>query len=1104
LCVVGAVLVVVPGVLLVTGVVVEELPDLPPHPATAKVHARTEAVVSIAVSGVLFIVGRAPDLACVLGFSPYQQLVAANAARSPRGRGRTVMSAETTAPPAIAEPPAGEQGAREGGSPWLLAVCCVAQFMVILDLSIVNVALPSIQSSLGFSSPALQWVVDAYAITFAGFLMLGGRAADHFGQRRTFAAALLLFGLASLAGGAAPTQEVLVGARAVQGLAGALMAACSLAIITASFPPGPKLHRAIGLWAAMNGLGGAAGVLLGGIITEVLSWRWVLLINPPIAVAATLVAYAVVRERRRAPNASFDLAGALTLTIGQMVLVYGVVEAGLKGWGTFAALGPIVLGLVLLAAFGAIETRVASSPLIPFKELTKSLRTANTVVLLFSAALFPMWFVSSLYMQQVLGLSPLHTGLVFLPMTLTIMLIARQAGKLVGRFGVRTVLGSGLLMLTGGLLLFTRIGVSGSPIVYVIIPGVLTAAGIAMAIVPSTIAATQGAKEGQAGLASGLVNTSRQIGGGLGLALLITLATQRTTHLIGSGQQVSQALTHGFVLAYLIGAGLAATAAIITFTALPKPPEALRGPARRFAFAIAAVLAVFVALTAAFAGSHGAPLGAYTTRGAYSFVTAPTLHPPKIRATYHAPSSALAPGYIFTANFYDLNEPPIVGQSGPLILDRNLQPVWFEPVPEKVVASNLSLQTYEGKPALAWWQGRVTNTGATETGEDVVVNSHYQKVATLKATGGWVLTLHEFLISGEDAWVTANRNIPIDLSKYGGAYNGALVDSAVQEYNLKTGKLLRSWDALDHIPLSESQATLPTNGFPWDAYHVNAIDLTGNGTFLVSMRDTWAAYLVDIATGKIEWTLGGKNSSFKFGPGAAFKWQHDVELQSGSTVSLFDDHCCQLTGGGTYVAPSAPSRGLVLKLDQQARTATLSSQYSLGSDFDAEYMGDTQPLANGNVLVGWGSEPYFSEFARGGKLLAEGELPGPDLTYRATLEQWTGLPLTPPAGTARTQGGKTTVYASWNGSTEVASWRVLAGAGAGGGTGAGGESGAGSGTGSATARLTAVATAAKAGFETAIPVPPSAAQSDRSFEVQALNAHGRAIAVSRPFSGAGR
>src|SRR5271168_3479823 len=914
------------------------------------------------------------------------------------------MSVEATASPGVTET-SPVKSERSSHAAWLLAVCCVAQFMVILDLSIVNVALPSIQSSLGFSSPALQWVIDAYAITFAGFLMFAGRAADHFGQRRTFVLALLLFGLASLIGGLAPDQVVLVGARALQGFAGALMAATSLAIITASFPPGPKLHRAIGLWAAMNGLGGAAGVLLGGIITEFLSWRWVLLINPPIAIAAALVAYAVVVERRRAKDgASFDLAGAVTLTVGQIVLVYGVVEAGLKGWDTSAAIGPIVIGLLLLGLFCLIETRVASVPLIPFKDLTRPLRTANTIVLLFSAALFPMWFVSSLYLQQVLGLSPLHTGLIFLPMTLTIMLVARNAGKLVSQFGVRPVLGSGLIMMTGGLLLFTRIGSGGSPIVYVMIPGVLTAAGIAMSIVPSTIAATQGAKEGQAGLASGLVNTSRQIGGGLGLAVLITLATQRSTHLIGSGEQVKQALTHGFSLAYLIGAGLSAVAALITFTALPRLGTATAGAVRRLAAAIGVVLAGFIAVTAAFAGSHAAPIGAYTTHGAYSFVTAPSLHPPVVRVIRQAPAGELAPGFIFTANFYDLNEPPIVGQSGPLILDRNLQPVWFQPVAEKLVAANLSLQTYQGRPALAWWQGVVTNTGATESGEDVVVNQHYQPVARLKATNGWVVTLHEFLISGEDAWVTANKNIPMDLSKYGGAYNGALIDSAVQEYNLRTGKLIRNWDALDHIPLSQSQATLPTNGFPWDAYHVNSIDLTGNGSFLVSMRDTWAAYLVNISSGDIEWTLGGRNSSFRFGPGAAFQWQHDVELGSGSTVTMFDDHCCQLTGGGTYVEATAPSRGLVLNLDQQTHEATLAAQYSLGNDFDAQYMGDTQRLPNGNVFVGWGSEPYFSEYSHSGQLLFEGELPGPNQTYRATLQQWAGEPLSPPVGAARRAG----------------------------------------------------------------------------------------------------
>jgi hypothetical protein len=505
------------------------------------------------------------------------------------------------------------------------------------------------------------------------------------------------------------------------------------------------------------------------------------------------------------------------------------------------------------------------------------------------------------------------------------------------------------------------------------------------------------------------------------------------------------------------------------------------------AVTIGVVVAGFVAVDLAFAGSHGAPVGAYTTRGAYSFVTEPSLHPPVIRTSKHAPADELAPGYIFMASFYNLNEPPIVGQSGPLILDHNLQPVWFRPVPEQVVASNLSLQTYEGHPALAWWQGRVTNTGATETGEDVVVNQHYQTVARLKATGGWVLTIHEFQISGEDAWVTANKNIPIDLSKYGGAYNGALIDSAVQEYNLRTGKLLRSWDALDHIPLSDSQASLPTNGFPWDAYHVNAIDVTGNGTFLVSMRNTWALYLVNIDTGRIEWTLGGKHSSFKFGPGAAFQWQHDARLgvggNTGLTVSVFDDHCCQLTGGGSYVSATGPSRGLVLALDQQARTATLLAQYSLGEGFDAQYMGDTQLLPGGNVFVGWGSEPYFTEYSRSGKLLFEGELPGPDLTYRATLEQWVGDPLSPPVGAARQSDGGTTVYASWNGATQVVSWRVLAGPSAG--------------------RLTAIASAARSGFETAIPVPRSA-PGDESFELQALAADGHVIGTSAPFSGSMR
>ncbi len=962
---------------------------------------------------------------------------------------------------------------------WILVVCCVAQFMVILDLSIVNVALPSIQSSLGFSSADLQWVVNAYAITFAGFLMLGGRVADRMGQRRVFVAALLLFGLSSLVGGVAPTQEMLIGARALQGFSCAFMAASSLAIITSSFPPGPQLHRAIGLWAAMNGAGGAAGVLFGGIITEGLGWRWVLLINPPIVIAAAIVAYRVVSDRRKARgSAGFDLAGAVTLTLGLVVLVYGVVQAGLRGWGALFALGPLILGLALLAIFCVIETRVAGAPLVPFKELTKPLRDSNTIVLLFSAALFPMWYLSSLYLQQVLGLSPLRTGLTFLPMTLMIMLVASRAGKLVSRFGVRSVLGGGLTLMTVGLLLFTKIAASGSAIAYIIIPGLLTAAGIGMSIVPSTIAATQGAKQGQAGLASGLVNTSRQVGGGLGIAVLIALATTRTSELIGNGQDVAQALTEGFRLAYFIGAGLAAAAAVATFVLIPgraKEP----GPLMRripIAAAVGVIAAGFVGLDFAVGGSHGDPIGAYTTKDTHSYVTAPALHPPTIRSDAPTASRKLAPGYIFMANFYDLSRPPMVGQSGPLILDNRLQPVWSKPEPENVVAANLSLQTYDGKPVLAWWRGVITNTGATESGEVVIVDQHYKTVATLRGVDRWVLTLHELEIRGHHAWVTANKNVAMDLSKYGGTHNGTLIDSAVQEYDLETGKLLRTWDALDHLPLKDSRASLPTNGFPWDAYHINAIALPDDGSFVVSMRDMWAAYKVNINSGRIDWTLGGPHSSFKFGPGAAFQWQHDVKVYRGSPlVSVFDNHCCQMTGGGTFVSPTAPSRGVVLKLDQKTHTATLHGQYSQGTNLNSAYMGSVEPLANGNELVGWGSEPYFSEYSASGERLMQAALPKPDLSYRTRREPWVGLPSYPPVGAARGRSGKTTVYASWNGATEIVSWRVLAGA--------------------STGRPAVVATKPRSGFETAIPMSRDYA----NFKVEALDGKGRVIGASRPF-----
>ncbi|HXD66134.1 MAG TPA: MFS transporter [Solirubrobacteraceae bacterium] len=959
----------------------------------------------------------------------------------------------------------------------LLAVCCVAQFMVILDLSIVNVALPSIQSSLKFSASDLQWVIDAYAIIFAGFLMLAGRAGDVWGQRRTFVAALVLFAAASLAGGVAPTSGVLIGARALQGLAGALMAASSLAIITASFDAGPARNRAVALWGAMNGAGGAAGTLLGGVITQELSWRWVLLINLPIGLTAAVVASAVVADRRSEAHTSFDLAGALLLTVGLLLEAYGAVTAGSHGWGSAEALVPIAVGAVLLSLFPVVEKRFARAPLVPPKAFTPPLRVINLIVLLFSAALFPMWYVGSLYLQQVLALTPLATGLVFLPMALTIFACASRAGKLASRVGVRPVLGGGLIMMTAGMLLFTRIGASGSPVQYVILPGVLTAMGIGFSIVPSTIAATQTAEPGRAGLASGLVNTSRQVGGGLGLAVLISIATLYTSHLIGAQHPVDQALTDGFRVAYLIGAGLCAVAAILTFALVPRLQADLLHPAagRRVLGAVAGVVACFAVVGLAVPRTHAAPLGAYTTNGAYTFVSAPGLHPPKLTLESAAPGAQHLPGYLMLANFFDVTHPPMVGQSGPLMLDSRLAPVWFAPVPTNLVASNLEAQTYDGRPVLTWWQGDVSATGAINRGQDVIVDDHYRRVATLTGADGWVLTLHSMVIQGHDAWVTANKNVRADLSADGGVSNGVFTDSAVQEYDLRTGKLLHTWTASGHIPRRDSYTQPPPNGFPWDTYHVNSVQPYGNGTFLVSMRNTWAVYLVSARSGRIIWTLGGKDSSFTIPSEGEFKWQHDAELHSGSTVTLFDDHCCDITGADTYLPATGPSRGLTLKLDQGGHTATVVRQYSHGATFHSEYMGNTQILPNGNALVGWGEVPFVSEYSASGTLIFDAAFPSPDMSYRAYVQPWVGKPLYAPSGAARAHGAQTTVYASWNGATQVSAWRVLA-------VTAGGAA-------------RPVTTHARSGFETPIPVSGNS----RRFEVQALDAAGRVLGTSHTF-----
>ena len=458
----------------------------------------------------------------------------------------------------------------------LLAVCCTAQFMVILDVSIVNVALPSIRNDLHFSATNLQWIVNAYTIAFAGFLMLGGRATDFFGQRRTFMAGLLLFAAASLAGGLAGSQGMLIGARAAQGLGGAIMAPASLAIITSSFPAGPERIRAVALWGAMNGAGGATGTLLGGVITQEWGWRWILLINLPIGIAAALVARVAVAERpREGARTSFDLAGALSVTGGLLALVYGIVSAGSHGWGSLSALGPIGAGLALLTLFAAIEGRIAAAPLVPLRIFSnRLLRMSNLVVVLFSAALFPMWYLTTLYMQEVLHFSPIGAGVAFLPMALTIMACATRAGALVSRYGAAPVLSGGLGLMALGMALFARVSVNGSYVGDVMVPGLLVATGIGFSVVPSTIAATASAGADDAGLASGLVNTSRQMGGALGLAILTSLAALYAKHLQSADFRAPiLALDDGFRLAYLIGAAFAAAGAVVALRFLPRLPQ---------------------------------------------------------------------------------------------------------------------------------------------------------------------------------------------------------------------------------------------------------------------------------------------------------------------------------------------------------------------------------------------------------------------------------------------------------------------------------------------------------------------------------------------------
>ncbi len=463
----------------------------------------------------------------------------------------------------------------------VLALACLAQFMVVLDVSVVNVALPAIRSALHFSEQDLQWVVNAYTVTFAGFLLLGGRAADLLGRRRVFVSGLVLFALASLAGGLATSQPLLIAARAAQGLGGAIVAPASLSILTTTFAEGAARNRAVGIWGAMGGAGGAAGVLLGGILTDLLSWRWILFINVPIGLIAALLASRYIPETREAARRrSFDVAGAITATVGLSVLVLGIVRTDVTGWGAASTLALLAAGAALLGLFLAIEGRIARSPLMPLRIYSsRTLSAANLVVLMIGAAVFAMWFFLSLYLQQVLGYSPLRAGLAFLPMTLCIVACSTLASRVVTRVGPKPMLVAGMTLQAIGLALFTRISPDGGYLSDVLVPSLLIAIGIGFSFVPVTIAGVTGVASEEAGLASGLVNTSRFVGGALGLAILAALATARTNGDIHHGLAAHAALTGGFELAFGVAAALSAAGAVIALVGLPR--VSMRGVRRQ-------------------------------------------------------------------------------------------------------------------------------------------------------------------------------------------------------------------------------------------------------------------------------------------------------------------------------------------------------------------------------------------------------------------------------------------------------------------------------------------------------------------------------------------
>jgi EmrB/QacA subfamily drug resistance transporter len=438
-----------------------------------------------------------------------------------------------------------------------LAVVGTAFFMTILDVSIVNVALPTIGKDLHFSRENLQWVVTAYALTFGGFLLLGGRAADLLGRRRVFMVGVVLFSLASLVCGLANTEGVLIASRAAQGVGGAIISPAALSIVSATFTEGAERNKALGIWGALGGSGAAVGVLLGGVLTKYAGWEWIFFVNVPVGALVLVAAPRIVRESRVATTERhFDPLGAVTITGGLALLVYTLSRAPFVGWGTARTIVLLIVSFALIGAFLFIE-RTVPQPLMPFHIFrVRTVAGANAVAFLLGAVIFANFFVLTLYVQTVLGFSALRAGVTFLATAGTAVIAAGVAQALVTRVGVKPILSLGLALLTAAMVWYTQIPADGS---YAsdLLPGyLLVGVGIAFSFVPVTIAALAGVEEREAGLASGLINTSQQIGGAIGVALASTVFTSH----IGTGSPSLETLTEGYADAFWLLAGFAAAA----------------------------------------------------------------------------------------------------------------------------------------------------------------------------------------------------------------------------------------------------------------------------------------------------------------------------------------------------------------------------------------------------------------------------------------------------------------------------------------------------------------------------------------------------------------